>query len=253
VEVTHDTQTAPPRCAACANPALCEDKGKCLKAQIRPEYQRPSKELLPCPFCGSGVEVRLIPAHEHRIVKWMPPAVDTWVVECTGCDARFCADSREAVVAAWNRRQTVKPSDGSTTAVVETVRRLEQENERLRIALRRLVFAGLCRDNTEGDPIRLIEVRTELREAVFHGYEVLATLTTWSTPSTCLVSGCEESAIPGGSFCEKHHTPSAEEDLGRALYERNAKGWRTALKWEELRPETRDFWRKAAQELKFGK
>ena len=64
----------------------------------------PAEKLLPCPFCGSSAEIRLIPAHEHHIATWMPPSPDTWIVECSGCDAGFCAAERDVVVAAWNRR-----------------------------------------------------------------------------------------------------------------------------------------------------
>ena len=47
-------------------------------------------------------------------------------------------------------------------------------NQELIEALKRLSFAALCRDNTMGDPNRLMEVRAELREANAQAIEVLA-------------------------------------------------------------------------------
>lgn len=59
--------------------------------------------LLPCPFCGSPPEVKCIEAHTHYLVD-LPAVGDTWVLECTGCPAGFCAHTEAEVIEAWNRR-----------------------------------------------------------------------------------------------------------------------------------------------------
>ena len=45
------------------------------------------------------------------------------------------------------------------------LRRLHAMNQELLASLSRLSFAAMCRDNTSGDPCRLIEVKAELQAA----------------------------------------------------------------------------------------
>lgn len=50
-------------------------------------------------------------------------------------------------------------------AFAEYIDRLEKQRDELLAALERLSFAAMCRDNTMGDPSRLIEVKAELSAA----------------------------------------------------------------------------------------
>ncbi len=47
----------------------------------------------------------------------------------------------------------------------QELRRLQALNQELLASLSRLSFAAMCRDNTSGDPCRLIEVKAELQAA----------------------------------------------------------------------------------------
>ncbi len=52
------------------------------------------EQLLPCPFCGAKPNVHMIPAHDHKIAKFMPAVGDTWIIECGACPAGFCGEAR---------------------------------------------------------------------------------------------------------------------------------------------------------------
>lgn len=55
--------------------------------------------------------------------------------------------------------------------------RLEAERDALLEALRRLSFAAAARDNTMGDPCRLVEAKAELAAADRHAMAVIAKVT----------------------------------------------------------------------------
>lgn len=61
------------------------------------------------------------------------------------------------------------PETGADPELIEQaaaeLRRLHTLNQELLVSLSRLSFAAMCRDNTSGDPCRLIEVKAELQAA----------------------------------------------------------------------------------------
>ena len=73
-------------------------------------------ELKPCPFCGGmPIEDRIEP-HKHSL-SWMPDYPGSWSVECPKCEFRlFDHDSRENVIAAWNRRSPSTAQAGEAIA-----------------------------------------------------------------------------------------------------------------------------------------
>jgi hypothetical protein len=65
------------------------------------------RELLGCPFCGAQPTENAIEPHTHhmKIDGWpvMPDHGGSHVIECA-CSAGMIADTRDAVLAMWNRR-----------------------------------------------------------------------------------------------------------------------------------------------------
>lgn len=61
------------------------------------------------------------------------------------------------------------PETGADPELIEQaateLRRLQALNQGLLASLSRLSFAAMCRDNSSGDPCRLIEVKAELQAA----------------------------------------------------------------------------------------
>lgn len=69
---------------------------------------------LPCPFCGAEVGEYSIEPHTHamQIGDWkMPDHGGSHVVEC-GCGAGMIADTRDNVMAMWNRRTAPSGATG---------------------------------------------------------------------------------------------------------------------------------------------
>jgi hypothetical protein len=59
-------------------------------------------ELKPCPFCGGDPLLQEHEAHTHLFATFMPDHPGSWTIEC--CDVGMIKDTREEVIAAWNRR-----------------------------------------------------------------------------------------------------------------------------------------------------
>lgn len=74
-----------------------------------------SDELKPCPFCGNSPVQYEIEPHEHGLVldgKKFPASLGHHIIEC-GCGVAVAIDeSKDAVVARWNKR----PHERSATA-----------------------------------------------------------------------------------------------------------------------------------------
>ena len=66
-----------------------------------------SDELDICPFCGAQPLLNEIAPHSHNLtiggVKF-PDHPGSWTIECPACECGMIADTKEAVIAAWNRR-----------------------------------------------------------------------------------------------------------------------------------------------------
>lgn len=74
------------------------------------------QELLPCPFCGGEAIMQEHPPHQHSdlLVKMGMPEYSPggFTIECVECECGMIHESREGVIAAWNRRaalQSQKP------------------------------------------------------------------------------------------------------------------------------------------------
>lgn len=63
-------------------------------------------EPLACPFCGETPILNHIEPHTHHLTfngqPLMPDHQGSWTIEC--CDVGMIKETREEVVAAWNRR-----------------------------------------------------------------------------------------------------------------------------------------------------
>jgi len=65
----------------------------------------------------------------------------------------------------------------TNSLVSESAARVREAAPQLLTALERLAFAAECRDNTAGDPARLIAVKAELADAARFANEVIAKAT----------------------------------------------------------------------------
>jgi hypothetical protein len=71
-----------------------------------------TEELKCCPFCGAeGDRIILTEQEPHShspalktLIPGIPDHPGSWTIECCGCNIGMIEDTREAVVAAWNRR-----------------------------------------------------------------------------------------------------------------------------------------------------
>lgn len=63
------------------------------------------------------------------------------------------------------QRDVIRKSNSYADHLGMSLRDIKRERDDLLAALDRLSFAAACRDNTSGDPIRLIEVKAELAAA----------------------------------------------------------------------------------------
>jgi len=60
-------------------------------------------DMRPCPFCGGEPMDYNIEPHTHVIATLMPDHPGSWWIECPKCDIHMGGDTREEVVAAWNK------------------------------------------------------------------------------------------------------------------------------------------------------
>jgi hypothetical protein len=68
----------------------------------------------------------------------------------------------------------IRKGSPTTAATMEANARMFCAATELLAALKRLSFAASCRDNTSGDPIRVMEVRAELAEATLQAAAAIA-------------------------------------------------------------------------------
>lgn len=72
-------------------------------------------ELLPCPFCGGEAFMEEHPPHKHSdwLVKMGMPeySAGSFTIECVACECGMIHESRDGVVAAWNRRAALQSQD----------------------------------------------------------------------------------------------------------------------------------------------
>ena len=64
-------------------------------------------EIKPCPFCGAGGDRIIIQEqepHKHAFATFMPDHHGSATIECAGCNIGMVEDTKEKVIAAWNRR-----------------------------------------------------------------------------------------------------------------------------------------------------
>ena len=80
----------------------------------------------------------------------------------------------------WFCRNVKDPQDFRWQAMADMateLRLLHGQKQELLDALKQLSFAAMCRDNTMGDPCRLITVKAELASANKYACEVIAKIT----------------------------------------------------------------------------
>jgi len=69
-------------------------------------------QLKPCPFCGAEPLLNEIEPHSHNLmiggVKF-PDHPGSWTIECPACECGMIADTKAAVLTAWNRRASAVP------------------------------------------------------------------------------------------------------------------------------------------------
>lgn len=94
--------------------------------------------------------------------KKKPPAL-----ELADWADRFCRNVKDSKDFRWQ----------AMADMASELRLLHGQKQELLDALKRLSFAAMCRDNTMGDPSRLIEVKAELMAANKHACEVITKVT----------------------------------------------------------------------------
>lgn len=106
----------------------------------------PMRPLEKCSRCGF-VQVRM--------------ADDKGAIPSTAADPRkLAAELRERINPAY--ADTLGTESHERRLCAEAIEGLLAQRDELAIELKRLIFAAECRDNTTGDPCRLIEVKAEL-------------------------------------------------------------------------------------------
>ena len=60
-------------------------------------------KLKPCPFCGGEARIEVIKPHTHTLTTFMPDYKGGAFIECK-CGAAISGDTKDAAMAAWNKR-----------------------------------------------------------------------------------------------------------------------------------------------------
>lgn len=102
-----------------------------VKAFAAPtEVEADSKELLPCPFCGSAVTVNKHTVFDNATLK-VVEVEDAWEIECPACECRRAApegwayfSTREEAVTTWNTRASVSAPVGEVSETLPNNQRL---------------------------------------------------------------------------------------------------------------------------------
>lgn len=66
------------------------------------------EQLKSCPFCGEEARIEVIKPHTHKLATFMPDCEGRSFVECQ-CGAAISGETRDAAIAAWNRRAEQNP------------------------------------------------------------------------------------------------------------------------------------------------
>lgn len=61
------------------------------------------EKLKPCPFCGGEARIEVIEPHTHTLTTFMPDYKGGAFIECK-CGAAISGDTKDAAIAAWNKR-----------------------------------------------------------------------------------------------------------------------------------------------------
>lgn len=85
-----------------AEPKKRTDESLPLDRQPEPEQC----QLKPCPFCGGAAFIEVVPPHKDitGIANFMPDCEGEAFAECSGCACAMSADTKEEVIAKWNKR-----------------------------------------------------------------------------------------------------------------------------------------------------
>jgi Lar family restriction alleviation protein len=70
-----------------------------------------TEKLLPCPFCGGEPADYEIAPHTHKFATFMPDHPGSHVIECAGCGVGIIQATKDAALAAWNRRAHLAKRD----------------------------------------------------------------------------------------------------------------------------------------------
>lgn len=89
-------------------------------------------------------------------------------------DGPLTTEQKDCVVLALDGETDIATLEQEARQMRARMQRLEAENAGLVAALDRLIFAAQCRDNTCGDPCRLIEVKAELAAAAGNAQAALS-------------------------------------------------------------------------------
>ena len=65
-------------------------------------------KLKPCPFCGGEAMIEVIEPHTHTMATFMPDYEGGAFIECQ-CGAAISGETRNAAIAAWNKRVQENP------------------------------------------------------------------------------------------------------------------------------------------------
>lgn len=85
------------------------------------------EQLKSCPFCGGEVMIEVIEPHTHTLATFMPDCEGKAFVECQ-CGAAIGGETRDAAIAAWNRRAEQNPQPLTIEELQEFIDFDEEDN-----------------------------------------------------------------------------------------------------------------------------